>query len=78
MHHCRWVGLGLNCPRSLQSVEIGEPCSKAYDIALVRLETDVDLSVFTPACLARAEDATTFNYEKTVSLGEKYREDHLT
>ena len=46
---------------------------QAYDIALVRLESDVDLSVFTPACLARADDTTTFNYEKAVSLGEKYR-----
>ena len=46
---------------------------QAYDIALVRLESDVDLSLFTPACLARADDTTTFNYEKAISLGEKYR-----
>ena len=45
---------------------------QAYDIALLRLETDVDLSHFTPACLARADDTTTFNYEKAISLGEKY------
>ena len=43
----------------------------AFDIALLRLETEVDLSLFTPACLARANDTTTFNYEKALSLGEK-------
>ena len=44
---------------------------RAYDIALLRLERDVDLSLFTPACMAREDDTITFNYEKAVSLGEK-------
>ena len=43
----------------------------AYDIALLRLEATVDLSLFRPACLAQADDITTFNYEKALSLGEK-------
>ena len=44
---------------------------RAYDIALLRLETAVNLSQFTPACLAEVEDTDTFNYEKALSLGEK-------
>ena len=44
--------------------------NKYYDLALLELSEDVDLATFTPACLARASDLTTFDNKTVLALGK--------
>ena len=44
--------------------------NKFYDLALLELSEDVDLSTFTPACLARASDLTTFDNKMALAIGK--------
>ena len=39
------------------------------DIAVLELEEEVDLNVYTPACLAKTSDATTFNGKNALVYG---------
>ena len=40
-----------------------------YDIAILELEEELDLSVYTPACMARSSDATTFDGKTATVAG---------
>ena len=47
--------------------------NKFYDLALLELSEDVDLATFTPACLARASDLTTFDNKMALATGKNHR-----
>ena len=40
------------------------------DIALIELAEEVDLTTYTPACLAKASDTTTFDGKNATAYGE--------
>ena len=40
-----------------------------FDIAILELEEELDLSVYTPACMARSSDATTFDGKTATVAG---------
>ena len=40
-----------------------------YDISIVELEEEVDLDIYTPACLAKSDDATTFDGKTATVAG---------
>ena len=40
-----------------------------YDISIVELEEEVDLDIYTPACLAKSDDATTFDGKMATVAG---------
>ena len=40
------------------------------DIALIELAEEVDLTIYTPACLAKASDTTTFDGKNATAYGE--------
>ena len=40
-----------------------------YDIAILELEVEVDLTIHTPACLAKLTEGTRFNGERAVAAG---------
>ena len=40
------------------------------DIAIIELDEEVDLTEFTPACMAKADDETTFDDQKAWAYGE--------
>ena len=50
--------------------KIQKKLNKFYDLALLELSEDVDLSTFTPACLARASDLTTFDNKMALATGK--------
>ena len=41
------------------------------DIAILELGEEVDLTTYTPACLARSEDKETFDGKMAVTLGKE-------
>ena len=47
--------------------------NKYYDTALLELSEDVDLATFTPACLARASDLTTFDNKTALAIGKNHQ-----
>ena len=49
--------------------KIQKKLNKFYDLALLELSEDVDLATFTPACLARASDLTTFDNKMALATG---------
>ena len=49
---------------------IQKKLNKYYDLALLELSEDVDLATFTPACLARASDLTTFDNKMALATGK--------
>ena len=49
---------------------IQKKLNKYYDLALLELSEDVDLATFTPACLARASDLTTFDNKTALATGK--------
>ena len=44
--------------------------TKDNDITLIELAEEVDLTTFTPACLAKTSDTTTFDGKKALVYGE--------
>ena len=46
----------------------------AYDLALLELSEDVDLKTFSPACLARSSDLTTFDNKMALATGKTLTE----
>ena len=49
--------------------EVGRPIGYHYDIAILRLQTEVDLQTYTPACLARTLDKDMFYGKKATVAG---------
>ena len=41
------------------------------DIAIIELAEEVDLAIYTPACLAKTSDTTTFDGKNAWAYGEK-------
>ena len=41
------------------------------DIAIIELAKEVDLAIYTPACLAKTSDTTTFDGKNAWAYGEK-------
>ena len=41
-----------------------------YDIAIIELAEEVDLTIYTPACMAKASDTTTFDGKNAWVYGE--------
>ena len=41
------------------------------DIAIIELAEEVDLAIYTPACLAKTADTTTFDGKNAWAYGEK-------
>ena len=41
-----------------------------YDIAIIELAQEVDLTIYTPACMAKASDTTTFDGKNALVYGE--------
>ena len=41
-----------------------------YDIAIIELAEEVDLTIYTPACMAKASDTTTFDWKNAWVYGE--------
>ena len=44
--------------------------TKRHDIVVIELAEEVDLNVYTPACLAKTSDATTFDGKNAWIYGE--------
>ena len=45
--------------------------TKDNDIAIIELAEEVDLAIYTPACLAKTSDTTTFDGKNAWAYGEK-------
>ena len=40
-----------------------------YDIGIIELPEEVDLTIYTPACMAKSSDTTTFDGKKALAYG---------
>ena len=40
------------------------------DIGIIELPEEVDLTIYTPACMAKSSDTTTFDGKKALAYGE--------
>ena len=47
----------------------GKGLNNGYDLAILELAEELDLKIYTPACLARLTEGTRFNGERAVAYG---------
>ena len=52
--------------------DYNNPLSTSNDIALLKLSESVDLDVYTPACLAKTSDTSTFDGKTALVYGDDY------
>ena len=55
---------------NFSEVNVKKKKARAYDLALLELSEDVDLTTFTPVCLARSSDLTTFDNKMALATGD--------
>ena len=55
--------------KNFNEVNVKKKMGKVYDLALLELSEDVDLKTFSPACLARSSDLTTFDNKMALATG---------
>jgi len=58
-----------NHPEYKQEIGQQSVVADGHDITILELETEVDLDVYTPACLAKTTDATTFDGQTATVAG---------
>ena len=56
--------------KNFNEVNVKKEMGKVYDLALLELSEDVDLKTFSPACLARSSDLTTFDNKMALATGK--------
>ena len=59
----------INHPKYDQKIGQTSVISNGYDITILELEEEVDLEVYTPACLAETSDGTAFDDKTATTAG---------